>query len=247
MRASVSVVMTTFERDELLALCLPTVARQMREGIEIIVVNDGRIGNVPTISRANGARYYWTGQRHTSETLVWRSPGIALNYGIKRAVGDVVLLTCAEIWNVDGAIDALLAPLEAGRDVLCIPRDARDDDGRLLRYVRGDGPHVQLNQLPVLKNTHLPFFLAVRREHLLSIGGYDEDFIGFCWEDDDLVSRLRALRLQYERTDACVAHLYHGRNSAERRAVQDTGLNRRLYLERRGTVVRNVGRAWGEG
>ena len=56
--------------------------------------------------------------------------------------------------------------------------------------------------------------VCLRKSHFLSLGGYDEDFAGWGFDDDDLVSRARQAKLQYIEEEGLVSRIEH--DDAER-------------------------------
>jgi predicted glycosyltransferase involved in capsule biosynthesis len=84
----------------------------------------------------------------------------------------------------------------------------------------------------------------MQRQTYIDIGGYDEDFTGQAFDDDDFVTRLQDHGCKYRRTKARCVHLYHTRSGPGRsRKLHE--YNRKLFNARRGIIVRNVGREWG--
>jgi GT2 family glycosyltransferase len=90
----------------------------------------------------------------------------------------------------------------------------------------------------------MPYFMAVDRQRLINIGGYDEDFTGIGADDNDLTDRLRTSGCRYDFAPAEVIHLYHPKHEN----LQDDPRyqhNVKLWKHRKGTVVRNKHREWG--
>ncbi len=56
--------------------------------------------------------------------------------------------------------------------------------------------------------------VGLKKSHFLSLGGYDEDFAGWGFDDDDLVSRARQAKLQYIEEEGLVSRIEH--DDAER-------------------------------
>lgn len=213
-----------------------SIVRQRVPYLEIIVLNDGfKEGMTLDICEQYGARYYWTGQRNEKE-LIWRCPGFALNVGVKKALGDIIIISCAEIWHVNNCLDTLLEPLYDDEMAIAIP-EGRDDNGTYELDRRNS-----YDKLPKL-NTKLPFLMAMYKKHYLNIGGYDEDFLGQGYDDNDFVDRLQAYGCKYRQTAARCVHLFHSREKMHGRT--STAGNKKLYELRRGQVVRNQHRKWG--
>jgi len=243
----VTLILTTYQRDHLLKHTLPTITRQNIPGLEVIIVNDGTPDNTEAIAKQHGCKYIFTGQRNLKHKH-WRIPGFAFNIGVQQAKGEIIMLSCAEIFHLGNVITRLLLPVAQDPMALAIPY-GKDDDGTYLKALRNieETPNIpdhMYHRLPNL-NTRLPFLMAMSKALFLNIGGYDEDFIGQAFDDNDITDRLLAYGCHYVQTDAQCVHLYHARSGPGRsRKLHE--YNRRLYEARRGVIVRNVGKDWGQ-
>ena len=83
------------------------------------------------------------------------------------------------------------------------------------------------------------------RAHFYAIRGYDEDFTGIAFDDNDLVDRLVAYGCKYYQTTAQAIHLFHPRYVYQVGESPEWHYNRNLYLSRQGRLVRNENREWG--
>ena len=99
-------------------------------------------------------------------------------------------------------------------------------------------------QDPFLANPFMPYFMAVNRQRLVDIGGYDEDFTGIGADDNDLTDRLRASGCRYDFAPAEVIHLHHPKHK-NLQSDPRYQHNVNLWKARKGTVVRNKHREWG--
>jgi len=94
-------------------------------------------------------------------------------------------------------------------------------------------------------------FLAVRREDLFAIRGYDERYVGWGCEDNDVVDRLVWSGLEHydiaHREGVLVEHQWHpsAGDPTDEKAKARLAANRWYYTNTE-SVVRNVGRPWGE-
>ena len=246
-----SILVPTFNRNELLELgILSSLARQTldKNEYEIIVLNEGSEEGIEDIVyKYQNTRYINTGK--TKKEKKWRIPGYAINIGAKLALGDKLIITCPEIYLYDN--DLLEKMLEASKDdkALIITEGVDDQGGHLLKQAKEDtlDLHLAVPRLANL-NTDFPFFLLVDKKRFIDIGGYDEDFKGFCWDDLDIVDRLLRSGCHYVKLPNKIVHLYHSRLNREGVTEKNEMwlYNKNLYYSRVGQNIRNVGREWGQ-
>jgi glycosyltransferase involved in cell wall biosynthesis len=247
-----SVIITSFNRPELLKFGLESfVGRKLaKDYVEFIVLNDGDPNDgtkeiCDSFSELN-IRYF--NSQHKTEQK-WRIPGFAINYGIKESKGEFVFISCAEMYHLDNTIEIMLDALNKNRNILTIPSLAKDDNGSLLEKKR-KGIEIQdydLTTLEPLHNIHLPFFMGMDKKRIVNIGGYDEDFTGCGWDDNDIADRLLKSGCRYQRVGCRVVHLYHPRLSFHDPAtLTQFNHNRSLYNSRKRQIIRNQGREWGQ-
>ena len=180
MRASI--LIPTFRRDELLKKGLKSIVRQ-HQNMEIIILNDSE----PSVATSKIAWYY--GCRYIQcRNIVdqWRVPGFAFNIGAKQAKTDVLILTCPEIWHHDPCLDTIVKAVEDNHK--CLATGVGKDD-KMSYILDNDNSFHSLRPL----NTNLPFLMAVSRTKFFEIGGYDEELVGYGFDDEDLVQRCEKL------------------------------------------------------
>jgi GT2 family glycosyltransferase len=183
--------------------------------------------------------------------------GFAANIGIQQSPdSDVIVLTSSDVYHPDNSVHELLKIVGEDHMALATPREVYDDDGRLIHCLNskhGVTESVENVRRLVKQNNDvfqshpdMPFFTAVRRDLLMSVGGYDEDMTGVAADDNDLMDRLLASGCHYVRAESSVIHLYHGRRiAAEKTTDPRYQFNLNMWRNRKGIIVRNVGREWG--
>lgn len=250
-----SLIINSFCRPHLLRWGLWSLAKQnLPQGLEVIVVNDGLPDETEAVCKFYDNRLYikylFTGQRNLNleGKTRWRIPGFGINYAVKKAQGEIIILSCAEMFHHNDTIGHLVKAVEDHPKHLGIPSLAKDDrEGNFLKHLETHRGSYDLSILSGCRNLDpsLPFLLAMNRQEFIDIGGYDEDFWGMGFDDDDLMERLRLKGCKYVSTAAQTIHLYHPRYYRE--GNSGWNYNRNLYLSRRGVIVRNQNREWGKG
>lgn len=230
----VSIILTTYNRVEDCIFCLTRLLRQRTNEVEVILLDDFHFSSKKLLDfcTQNGVKYIHTGIQKNG-TEVWRVPGFALNIGVKQSDGDYLILGNAEIYQVSEYTVALLS----GTNSLAFPTvyDQPSREANLSEY----------KEWKVLNN--LPFFMGVPRETFVDVGGYDEDFTGYCFEDADLVDRIKIVASE-EVVQAEAIHLYNKRGVDSRGPnihKKDWYYNKKLFEDRKGLMKRNTEKPWG--
>lgn len=254
-RHKVSIIITTYQRINLLRWGLYSLSRQtMPFEFETIVVNDGLRDETEEICNEFKEKlnlsYIFTGQRNLQGDPVWRVPGFAINIGVKHASGNILVMCCAEMFHVNQTIEKLTKPILNNPKLLGIPIGKDDRAGALLESIEKNNGSFEpetFNECIDL-DTRMPFLMALHRSQFVEIGGYDEDFIGIAYDDRDLIDRLLTNGCQYCQTDAVTVHLYHPRAEGyyERGGPPEWNYNKNLYFSRWGKIIRNEGKEWGK-
>lgn len=255
----VTVLIASYHRSEYLRFHLRSLMSQDFGSldVEVVVINDGVADETEMVADDYGAKYLFTGQRN-QDAPAWRVPGFAFNIGIRRSHAKVVVLTCAEMYHVGRTLVPVVTPAYDQDNQLGTPAVLIDDEGPVIDALKmyGWNPYRAIREArfrtmrrfhaqdPFLANPFMPYFLAVNRQRLIDIGGYDEDFTGIGADDNDLTDRLRASGCRYDFAPAEVVHLHHPKHEN----LQDDPRyqhNVKLWRGRKGQVVRNKGREWG--
>ena len=262
METKVSLVLTTFKRAELLDLGLYSISlHKYSFPLEIIVVNDGVEDDTESICKKYrdklDIKYFFSGQRNAVK-INSRCPAWAINIGVKKSLGNIIILSCPEIWYLNDALNFVVAPLLTSNDrIMTTVKQVHFDDRNYLL------PHLQANRNNIIpenilsnlvvgtKGEHaarMPFLLGLHKQEFLDIGGYDEDFTGYAGDDNDFIYRLLDSGVSQIRTNAEIVHLYHGGSNTNPGFHHDNPAwvhNWNLFTSRRGVIKRNVGRPWG--
>lgn len=255
-KLKVSIIIPTFNRPHLLRYCLLSLSKQsMPFETEIIVLNDyipDETEGICSEFKDLKIKYIYTGYRNASGEIKWRIPGFAFNIGVKWASGDIIILACPEIYQLAKSnLVSLISPLVSDKKTIAYPAVVKDDKyGECLEFLEKHNGDLSgfkgINKLNELQ-ADLPFLLAMWKEKYIEIGGYDEDFTGVCWDDQDIIGRLKTNGNTFIQTDAEVLHLYHKRHDYKSDKIKERwNYNKNLYEERKGMVVRNQDKIWGD-
>ena len=157
------------------------------------------------------------------------------------------MIACPEMFHLDDTLMKLASPVLENKKLLAIPIGKDDQNGAFLNHVRATQGNVDPNffhHFPELC-TRMPFLMALSHEEFFVIGGYDEDFTGIAFDDNDITDRLLLNGCSYHSTDARAVHLYHPRYGINHQHPQWI-LNQNLYYSRKGTILRNENKEWGK-
>ena len=186
-----SVVIATKDRAALLDDALASLrAQDGAPEYELIVVDNGSSDATPTVARRHGAAYVFVAEPNR---------GKARNAGIARATGEVVAFVDDDVVVPSRflaahaqAHDAEIFPLAVSGPIVNVPDPA-------------------LRPKPTAANVSRAFFVtcnvSVRTSSLRAVGGFDEAFDLYGWEDTELGARLRAHGVK--RAFAWDAYLWH--------------------------------------
>lgn len=234
---TVSIVITTFNRNPQLAATLSSIRQQKFAG-EVIVVDDGdqSHGHPSAALVCNAFGAFRIPVRRAASTR-FRNPSYPNNVGIRAATGDIVILQNAECKHVDPKTIEKLIGLVTGDNAVFARVIATDEDGSpVMTYCGPDNPR--------------PYFFcgAIRREHLIRLRGFDEDFVGAGYDDDDLADRLAGAGVSFLFSEILVHHQWHPPAGEYADALEMRALyQQKLAAMMRGEigVERNIGRPWG--
>lgn len=252
-----SILIPCFNKVELLKWGLYSLSKQdCKYKFEVIVLNDGWHDDTERLCKEYASKlnikYLFTGHRNTKKNLIWRCPGFCLNIGVNSARSENIILTNAEIFHLDSkAIEKTIDKLDGNIKRLVKPVGLDDQKGKFLNHIKENKgePSKDFNYgLVEPLNTEMPFFLGLTKSDFCCIGGYDEDLVGWAYDDSDFIARIKRYGCKFVDLDSTVVHLYHPRHNIKDPAIWEKYLiNKNIYEEkdRQGVVYSNVNREWG--
>lgn len=196
---SVSIVITTFNREPLLRRTFESFVKQEFKDYEVIVVDDGT--DEPT-QRLVSEPWPFLLKYHRMKrdrTLGYNNPARPNNVGVRMAQGDIIILQNAEVQHNGREVIARLAEL-------CGPTNAVFAQVETLNtYGMGSGWYCHRQFSP------RPFFFcgALRRSWFEKLRGFDEDFQYYGYDDCDFADRLAKCGVTFDYTTIEVQHQWH--------------------------------------
>jgi len=214
---SVSVVIPTYNRKQILAKCLGALARQTCAPQEVIVVDDGSTdGTVETVDRFRSSLLL----RYIRQQNA--GPAKARNIGIREATGELVVFLGDDTIPDVRFIEEHLAGHRDAPGTNCaivgyVPWSDEQPITHFMQYIVGEGgQQFAYGALDRLDKANLPYGwfitsnISLKRRFITENDGYfAEDFRHAAYEDLELGYRLqqRGLRLIFRR-EAVAYHLH---------------------------------------
>lgn len=245
--STISVVMTAHNRSTLLKKTLESIETQTRRPDQIVVVEDGFDGGhtqgvcIQAKNQKLPVEYYC---RKNRPNLGYSNPAIPKNIGIKKSTGDILIIQCAEVMYTNPKdIENLVRPLQERRGVSTFATvSARDSFGAFEEWYAGPKRG---------EKWFLDFCQASFRSDVFAVGGFDEQFQGYGYDDDAFALRMQANGVRYQwALDVECHHQWHPIYDKDVH-LSEAGhayLNKiKFEIETKGiNLVANVGRAWGD-
>ncbi|MFQ5559068.1 MAG: glycosyltransferase family 2 protein [Nitrospinota bacterium] len=211
-----SIIIANWNGASFLKECLQSLALQMEEGFEVLVVDNGSHDHSCEMIQTN---FPFVLLIENNENLGFAK---ANNLGIKAAKGEYVITINNDTRLEQGFLTLLLSAAEKEEPhvgmwapkILCMDAPHRIDSvGGLLLYPDGIGRgrgrnDIDQGQYDHIRDIFFPSACAAmyRRSMLLDVGGFDDSFFAYC-EDTDL--GLRSRLLGWEAKSVPMAIIYH--------------------------------------
>lgn len=256
-----SIVIHAFLRHEYFKIVLDSVSRQVRSlpcEFEVVVVNDGIEPGIKEICDKYPhlkIRYFFTGHRNYKDKPYWLSPVFVRNYSIRQCRGDLILMNFSDIYVVtDNCFRDMVNAVKDNSKLMACPKCVFDTpDNYNYRLRMGETLREIDSRYDEQMDTYTPFCTIYHKKEIEAIGGFDEDMVGYLYEDRDFVDRmiLNGCGLKVLENHLSI-HLYHmkgfgGRLGMTQQAYREQmAFNTKLYEERKGIIVRNQGKEWGK-
>jgi len=241
-KLNVSIVITTFNRAPLLRKTLNSFVGQSYKDFEVVVVDDGTDQQTPQVCKENwpfSLRYYRVIRPYVGKN---RSPGPVINFAVRQAIGDVVILQNAECMHVGNVISRLVEEVTP-QNVVLAQTHHLSPTGVDLGVLRSHDIEREGQALFFCGAIYVDWFYDLR--------GMDEDFVYPTCEDNDFSHRLKAAGAKFVYLhDAVVHHQWHP--TAGGMLLNETNQSLKLLKIKTSEMnagrlswCRNQGRPWG--
>ncbi|HEY9201572.1 MAG TPA: glycosyltransferase family A protein [Gammaproteobacteria bacterium] len=188
MSVAISVIVPTYKRPELLARCLSSIYRQTYTDFEVLVVDNARDSQEArgVVEKINDPRFIYMNEL---------TPGVsaARNRGLQQAQGELVLFVDDDDEIVPEMLQKLLDFMRQSDQsdisfTWCGVIKLFEESGRIKQEKRFLVTDQDIQDMTFLVKIGTGCGLCVRKDALLEVGGFDEDYK--LSEDRDLLIKL---------------------------------------------------------
>lgn len=272
----VSVISTTFNRSLQLRRGIFTLLNQPTSvPYEVIIVDDGSVDNtkkvvglLAVIGKKRGVKVRYIYLHHPQPRIC----SYPKNVGIRAARGNILLFCEPEMLHVGRTLDQLVSRIkESPSDVFVAtqiwsigeliykslseeyfiePQKILDHDNA--QFVTGPSMTNTKATTPWAISGHRRtfggWFFGCLKKDMIAVGGWDEDFEGYGFDDFDLFDRFKLYgRKPVWCEDIVVIHQWHMRNYPfDVHAAADINRLKSMARTRRGEFRANIGKEWGK-
>lgn len=214
------IVMTYYDRQFQLNKTLESIRHTEHDDFEVIIVDDCSKTS-PDI-----AGYNFSIDLYKTKNKRWIDGSPAYNLGILKALEknpDIIILQSAEAYHVGDIIKYASKVINKNYiSFACfnLSKSETFRDHNIKEIVRDFNNHAVNNEdnawlnHKVIRQMGYHWCSAITTENIVKLNGFDERFSdGYCFEDDELLARIKILGLNVEITDyPFVVHQWHERN-----------------------------------
>ena len=251
-----SIIICFYERIQYLKVCLDSIASQSEHFDEVIIGDDGSTDSCVHQLKEMANNYDFP-IIHVSQSKKGFRPAAARNNGIRHAIGDYLIFLDCDFVVLPKAIKCHLDASKPGRFVagFCKYLDEKRTNIIFRKGVSDkllEDLYQSLPEEPILKDhrrfvrhriflklglastkkQRLSSHFSIHREDIERVNGYDENFVGWGGEDEDLAIRFAASGLVGKSIMrvARVLHLWHPKEIGDKHWRDGTNIE---YLKRK--------------
>jgi len=258
----ISIIVTTYNRANHLNRGLYTVLSQDIDLHEVIIIDDG--GNDHTAKIVDNLRDQFPKRNIKyiyNHNFGYTNCCLAKNIGIRQATGELLIFTEPEVLHIGEVIKAHLNWHKEGTHLFVSSGMVyfvfAGAAGKLtLEHLKNpelipsiqkviewkDGYQPQAEDIAVSRKVSASYCASVRKKDVVAIGGYDERYKVWGWEDIDVQSRLSISGVKcVSDNNIKVVHLAHGYTGC----FENWEINKKLHENPDKPMVANQGKEWG--
>ncbi|HLJ60073.1 MAG TPA: glycosyltransferase [bacterium] len=207
----ISVVIPTFNSRDVLRRTIAELTAQTfpKNAYEIVIADDGSTDG--TAAMVADAQRGPVAVRYVAQPNVGRSA--ARNRGARAARGRLLLFMDADVWATPTLLAAHHAHYPAGVRRLGVQgRALTHPDARVNTFMRAREitPDLSMRRRHNLSPVHIiTRNFSVLRSEFDEVGGFDEGFTGYGWEDIELAMRMQARGAKFDYDPEALGYHYH--------------------------------------
>jgi O-antigen biosynthesis protein len=242
----ISIILVLFNRAELTLQCLRTLAETGYESMEVVIVDNASSDTTPLLlDQIDGALIL-----RNRENIHFLK---GANLGARQASGRYILFLNNDTQVLPGTLRTAIRTIEGSKDIgavggrLILPDGSLQEagsivwrDGSCLGYGRGANPLSPEFMFRRDVDYCSGAFLLTPRETFLGMGGFDEGFQPFYYEETDYCLRLweHGLRVVYE-PDATLIHYEFASSSSSKEPQEWHARHQGYFLQRHRAHLKN--------
>lgn len=226
----ISIILPYWKRREALLLTLSSYVKYYsKEEVEVIIIDDG--GNdiqekdflhIPIPLRII----------HCGDKKVAKNPCIPINIGVKKAKGEIILLTNPEIIHLSRILPVMKNTLKESGETGFVSAACWDVDRQKWLSHTSITPmqNRRMGRENIPKNSSLHFCALMYKSFFKKVGGFHEAYReGQGYEDNDFLWKLDEAGGVFATLDKCVVHHF---NSKTHWPIDGLQKNKKIYEER---------------
>lgn len=203
-----------------------SIEQYFRDGDELVIVEDSEkdwSGYLKTLGVP--FQFYKTGNKE------YRNGVFSKNIALRRAKNEVICINDPEVIHLTAFYVDMLKMIEENPMLFLVP-------STLYSQKYTDCP---LQDCSVIENQMAPFVGVTMKKNLFDVGGWDERFIYWGNDDNDLMNRLGTIGVKHQLVQGKILHQFHPR--PPQFAMGDC--NHQFLYEENKNPVANEGKEWG--
>lgn len=193
----VSVVIPTRNRAKVVRKCIEYILAQTYSSYEVIVVDDGSKDNtrevLESFSNFSNFRYISLPER--------KGPAFCRNLGVRESNGDIIIFIDSDIFTLSNFIEEHINTHKSYQKVLVV--------GPVISISNMDGNFPQRGSILDFSNAYFASGnVSLPRDIFLQVGGFDEVFNVYGWEDIEFGFKLKSLGVKSIKNSRAVGYHY---------------------------------------